>query len=97
MIIETSEDSVVAVNVVRKRPIEHVAIQWDGTHKHALDIVDVFGNGYVAFTNEEMFFIIRTLEGEVRASKGSWIIKGVKDECWPVADEVFQLSYDIIS
>ena len=38
--------------------------------------------------------VIRTLEGDMQAPNGWWIIKGVKGEFYPCDPEVFDLSYE---
>ena len=38
--------------------------------------------------------LIKTLEGEMRAEVGDWIIKGVKDEFYPCKDEIFRATYE---
>ena len=37
---------------------------------------------------------IRTLEGEMVAHPGDWIIRGVKGELYPCRDDIFRASYD---
>lgn len=37
---------------------------------------------------------IETLEGEMRAEMGDWIIKGVKGEFYPIKNEIFIETYD---
>ena len=37
---------------------------------------------------------IDTLEGRMRASLGWWIIKGVKDEFYPCAPDIFEATYE---
>ena len=37
---------------------------------------------------------IRTLEGEMRASSGDWIIRGVKGEFYPIKDKIFRETYE---
>lgn len=39
---------------------------------------------------------VKTLEGDVKANIGDYIIKGVEDEKYPVKPEVFSESYKII-
>lgn len=38
--------------------------------------------------------VIRTLEGEMLADKGDWIIKGVKNELYPCRPDIFAATYD---
>lgn len=40
--------------------------------------------------------IIKTLEGNMTANVGDWIITGVNSEQYPVKNEIFQKTYDII-
>lgn len=37
---------------------------------------------------------IETLEGEMEAKQGDWIIKGVKGEFYPCKPDVFEATYD---
>jgi hypothetical protein len=41
-------------------------------------------------------FFIKTLEGEMRADPGDWIIQGVKGELYPVKDDIFQQTYEAV-
>ena len=47
----------------------------------------------VQATKEE---IIITLEGNMLAQVGDWIITGIKGERYPCKDEIFKASYDPI-
>ena len=38
--------------------------------------------------------VIRTLEGDMRASHGDWIIRGVKGEFYPCKPEIFAATYE---
>lgn len=40
------------------------------------------------------FAIIKTLEGEMRAEEGDYIIKGIKGEVYPCKPDIFEASYD---
>lgn len=37
---------------------------------------------------------VRTLEGEMRAECGDWIIKGVKGEFYPCKPDIFEATYE---
>lgn len=39
---------------------------------------------------------IKTLEGEMRANLGDWIIKGVAGEVYPCKPEIFQATYEMV-
>ena len=38
--------------------------------------------------------VITTLEGEMTASPGDWIIKGVKGEFYPCKPDIFEATYE---
>ena len=40
--------------------------------------------------------LIQTLEGEMIASKGDYIIKGIKGEIYPCKPDIFKDTYDLV-
>lgn len=42
-------------------------------------------------------YLISTLEGEMTAEAGDWIIQGVKGELYPCKDDIFKATYDKVS
>ncbi len=38
--------------------------------------------------------IVKTLEGDMLASKGDWLIKGIEGELYPCKDSVFRKKYE---
>lgn len=49
-------------------------------------------NAYIA--NKD--FVIHTLEGDMKANKGDYIITGVNGEQYPCKPDIFHKTYDII-
>lgn len=45
-------------------------------------------------TNKEIY--IDTLEGQMKADKGDWIVTGIKGERYPVKPEIFEQTYKAI-
>lgn len=43
-----------------------------------------------------LFIEFKTLEGNMRAHEGDWIIKGVKGEFYPCKPDIFEATYDLI-
>lgn len=84
----------------QKKPVIINAFQWTGDEKQMEDpqwIVDAIKNGDVYFKNEgtpEIELMIKTLEGEMTASRGDYIIKGVKGELYPCKPDIFEMTYD---
>lgn len=76
-----------------KKPIPVEAIQWTGDNFN--DIHDfIIGQPIVITTFNEL--VISTLEGEMKAPIGSWIIRGPLGEYYPCRKDVFEKTYDPI-
>lgn len=43
---------------------------------------------------DEPYLTISTLEGEMRADLGAWVIRGVKGELYPCRDDIFRMTYE---
>lgn len=41
-------------------------------------------------------FEVMTLEGKMRGNKGDYLIKGVQDELYPCAKDIFEATYEFI-
>lgn len=80
----------------RKKPIVIEAIQFTGAN-HLLPKTE-FMAGSGAYTKYEegkmSVIIIPTLEGDMVASAGDWIIKGVKGEFYPCKPDIFAQTYE---
>lgn len=74
----------------RKKPVVVEAVQWNGNnHKEVIDFeenkiwFDALGNIWIA-----------TLEGDMVAKKGDYIIKGVQGEYYPCKPDIFAETYE---
>ena len=78
----------------RKKPIVIEAIQYTGQLR---ELEDFMGDGGEHEGNwvltEDLDLVIRTLEGNMIANKGDWIIKGVAGEFYPVQPDIFKRLY----
>lgn len=41
-------------------------------------------------------FIIKTLEGNMKATRNDYLIKGVMDEIYPCKKDVFNITYELV-
>ena len=84
----------------RKKPVEIEAIQFTGDSL-SINELTLWSNKQV-WPNTSGFgeflgtLSINTLEGIMTASKGDYIIKGVKGEFYPCKPDIFELTYDKI-
>ncbi|MGL6201137.1 MAG: hypothetical protein ACRC3H_19630 [Lachnospiraceae bacterium] len=92
----------------RKKPVEVEAVQWTGNNeqeiytfcggnalKDATDFLE--GKPTMMAINESEFertLVIRTLEGDMAASIGDYIIKGVQGEFYPFKPDIFEQTYE---
>lgn len=75
----------------RKKPVVIDAFQWIGKPPFP----PAFSNLHkLALINDREQLIIRTLEGEMAANDGDWIIKGVKGEFYPCKPDIFAATYE---
>ena len=75
----------------RKKPVVIEAIQWDGN----LETLNVFpkeDTEPVKLRDGDLY--IQTLEGEMKASIGDFIIKGVQGEYYPCKPDIFEKTYE---
>lgn len=84
----------------RKKPVEIEAMEWDGSFDSFLEIVRWAGPNLVnirEFDEDEDdhdHLVIRTLEGQMRAEPGDFIIRGVIGELYPCKPVVFRATYE---
>ena len=76
----------------RKKPVVIEAQQYNG--KNGMILM-----AWAGATELEEDFLgdhieIKTLEGTMTASKGDWIIKGVKGEFYPCKPDIFSATYE---
>jgi hypothetical protein len=57
---------------------------------------DELGKSVVGSGGMPVYFI-KTLEGEMRAVPGDWIIRGVKGELYPCKPDIFAATYEPVS
>jgi hypothetical protein len=79
----------------RKKPVVIDAIQLKNLEVfHLMSIQEFVGLGEDIFEVEEDGIVIKTLEGNMKASIGDYIIKGVKGEFYPCKPDIFELTYE---
>lgn len=77
----------------RKKPVVIEAEQWNGrTLQDAREFAS--RNGIPEWGYGSRGFVIVTLEGEMAASRGDFIIKGVSGEFYPCKPDIFEKTYE---
>lgn len=76
----------------RKKPVVIEAVQFTG--KNQREILAFMGGHTMEaeFLSDDI--VIKTLEGDLRASPGDWVIRGVKGEHYPCKPDIFEATYE---
>ncbi len=86
----------------KKKPVVIDAFQWTGGPDQIEDpewACESIKNGTIRIVNSgkpTVALMIETLEGTMRASRGDWIIRGIKGEIYPCKPDIFEATYDTI-
>jgi hypothetical protein len=89
----------------RKKPVVIEAMQWTGKNLRAVKTFTdgppntrSMHSGMRWMEYEDLVksdgLMIHTLEGQLKASIGDWIIKGTRGEHWPVRSDIFNETYE---
>ena len=78
----------------RKRPVVVDAIRWTGENR--VELLAFVGKAPAHLDADGLTIVLHTLEGDMRASPGDWVIRGVADEIYPCKPEIFTASYELV-
>lgn len=79
----------------RKKPVVIEAVQFDG--KNCFEILKFMDRASNIWDGDLLpcdIPVIHTLEGDLTASVGDWIIKGIKGEFYPCKPDIFEATYE---
>ena len=79
-----------------KKPVVIEAIQYDGANITEIETFVGAKLPTVWLSVEETQLILSTLEGDMKVTKGDYVIKGVKGEFYPCKPDIFKQSYNMI-
>lgn len=85
----------------RKKPVEVEAMQFDGTKDSANHVLAWIGRSEgdakrAHIRQPELGLTISTIEGDMHASPGDWIIRGVQGEFYPCKPDIFAATYEAV-
>lgn len=80
----------------RKKPVVIEAVQFIATDEmHRLGWWDAHGASFdIHVDGRGPYLVIPTREGEMVASDGDWIIRGIKGEFYPCKPDIFEATYE---
>lgn len=77
------------------KPVTIECVKWDGENLE--EVQNFCGTSYIGGgKDDDKKLVISTLEGDMLASVGDFIIKGVKGEFYPCKPDIFEQTYDIV-
>jgi hypothetical protein len=85
-------DKGMEVNRFVKKPVVIEAMQFND-RKQVEDFEKWMGE-MLTTEYENSVVVISTLEGDMRANVGDWIIKGIRGEFYPCKPDIFEQTYD---
>lgn len=78
-----------------KKPVQIEALLYTGGVDSALEVMKwMYGGHQDVEVGEEGKIVIETLEGDITASPGDYIIMGVQGEFYPCKPDIFIQTYD---
>ena len=81
----------------RKKPVVIEAMLFDGSLGSASVIaIWMQGGASMEEAGEGCRFHIETLEGDMEARAGDYIIRGVKGEFYPCKPDIFEQTYELV-
>lgn len=93
--------SVNTYGTYRKKPVEVKAFRWDGGNWSGLTAwLDWLGYDEMhgpAMRQADDSAFIHTMEGEMEAEPGDWIIRGVEGEFYPCKPDIFDQTYERVT
>lgn len=79
----------------RTKPCEIEALEWTGKFDEEMSLF-IFGNATISGKKEPFELVIHTLEGDMKANVGDFIIKGLRGEFYPCKPDVFHKKYELV-
>ena len=82
----------------RKKPIVIEAFRWHGdkSTQGLFEFVGETEGSVFGRSNNEESLVIFTPEGDMKASIGDWIIRGIKGELYPCKNDIFIATYELV-
>ena len=83
----------------RSRPVVKEAVQFDGSTASQKEIEEWSAGRVRGFYTPQGYLAglrVETLEGNMDAEGGDWIIRGLRGEFYPCKPDVFEKSYELV-
>jgi len=81
----------------RKKPVVIEAVRWDGNLTTIAPLFAKSGQDEIRQDFLSTDLVIPTLEGEMHAALGDWIICDMKGELYPCKPDIFEATYEPVA
>lgn len=78
----------------RKKPLVIQAVQWTGENN--IEILNFCERCYITSSGKTKDLVITTLEGDMSAAIGDYVIKGVVGEFYSIKEAIFKKTYESV-
>lgn len=78
----------------RKKPVVIEAVHYGPYTMPTVELIEFTWGKDITLTENGL--VIHTLEGDMLASPGDWIIKGVHGELYPCKPDIFEQTYEAV-
>lgn len=78
----------------RKKPVVIEAVQYLGFHENGEECELFLGSSFETHIATKNQIMVRTMEGELTASQGDYLIRGVQGEFYPCKPDIFAATYE---
>lgn len=84
------------IKTYRKKPVIVQAMRWMGDYDELVKLTGSLpGDTYhVNYTDHGSLLVIHTLDGNMIAAEGDYIVKGIAGEFYPCRSDIFQVMYE---
>lgn len=79
---------------VKKPVVVEAVLLTDKTFIDVLMWLENHHNGFF-WTSDKKWISFKTLEGDMRANIGDWVIRGIKGEFYPCKPDIFDATYEL--
>ena len=79
------------IRKIKKKPIVVETVQYTGNN---IGDIEKWSNKKLSIQAEDGSLIIPTLEGNLKANIGDWIIRGVRGEIYAIKPDILEETYE---
>lgn len=80
----------------RKLPVIVEVVKFTGTVENIVFLKEWSKDQVFISSKSPDKLYVETIEGQVHTYIGSYIVKGVKGEVWPIREDIFEETYEVI-